>query len=56
MGLIPARRTFALRRIFTSMLFSSIDGTIAKAHETESRVMQAWNAFIRNVKDIGREA
>ena len=37
MGLIAARRTFVLRRIFTSMLFSSIDGTIAITNETLSR-------------------
>ena len=37
MGLILARRTFALRRIFTSMLSSSIDGTMAKINETKSR-------------------
>ena len=46
MGLIPAQRIFALRRTFTSMLFLSINETMAITNETKSDLLlQVWNAF-----------
>ena len=56
MGLIPARRIFRAEMDFYVDAFLKHQRNNVNTTKKKISLMQAWNAFIRNGKDIGREA
>uniref|UniRef100_A0AAV1UF80 Uncharacterized protein n=1 Tax=Peronospora matthiolae TaxID=2874970 RepID=A0AAV1UF80_9STRA len=54
--LTPARKIIALNMNSSSMLSSNIDGNSGNHKRDGPSLLQAWNAYIHNLEDVGRDA